>query len=215
MPSSRLFRGLLVAVILIAALALRISYINSTPYHAINDAGTYNRLASMVARTGDYDTGSGPGTGAGGSRGPTAYFPPGFPYFLAAVDVLDGHQAGHKVAVPGERMAMAVLGTITVGLVGLVALEALGGLIAIIAMILTAGYPVLIEQSGTLVAENLVVVLILAALWAGLRARRSSHPLRLDRGRRGADRVGQPDPSERRSDPDPAGLARRPGRREE
>ncbi|MGH2867006.1 MAG: glycosyltransferase family 39 protein [Solirubrobacteraceae bacterium] len=176
MTSSRLLRALLVAVILITALALRIGYIESTPYHAINDAGTYNRLASMVARTGDYDTGSGPGSGAGGSRGPTAYFPPGFPYFLAAVDVLDGHQAGHRPAVSGERIAMAVLGTATVGLIGLVGLEALGGLVAVIAMLGAAAYPVLIEQSGTLVAENLVVVLILAALWAGLRARRAARP---------------------------------------
>jgi Dolichyl-phosphate-mannose-protein mannosyltransferase len=171
--SSRWFRALLVAVILITALALRMAYIESTSYHAINDAGTYNRLASMVARTGDYDTGSAPGSGAGGSLGPTAYFPPGFPYFLAAVDVLDGHLSGHRPAVPGERIAMAVLGTATVGLIGLVGLEALGETVAVIAMLLAAVYPVLIEESGTLVAENLVVVLILAALWAGLRARRA------------------------------------------
>ncbi|MGB9185364.1 MAG: glycosyltransferase family 39 protein [Solirubrobacteraceae bacterium] len=176
MTSSRLFRASLVAVILIAALALRIGYIESTPYHAINDAGTYNRLASMVARTGDYDTGNRPGSGAGGSRGPTAYFPPGFPYFLAAVDVLDGHQSGRRPAISGERIAMAVLGTATVGLIGLVGLEALGGAVAVIAMLLAAVYPVLIEESGTLVAENLVVVLILAALWAGLRARRAVRP---------------------------------------
>ena len=176
MTSSRWFRALLVAVILITALALRMAYIESTPYHAINDAGTYNRLASMVARTGDYDTGSAPGSGAGGSRGPTAYFPPGFPYFLAAVDVLDGHQSGHRPAVSGERIAMAVLGTATVGLIGLGGLEAIGGTVAVIAMLLAAVYPVLIEESGTLVAENLVVVLILAALWAGLRARRADRP---------------------------------------
>jgi Dolichyl-phosphate-mannose-protein mannosyltransferase len=174
--SSRLFRALLVAVILITALALRIGYIESTPYHAINDAGTYNRLASMVARTGDYVTGNGPGSGAGGSRGPTAYFPPGFPYFLAAVDVLDGHQSGRRPAISGERIAMAVLGTATVGLIGLVGLEALGGAVSVIAMLLAAVYPVLIEESGTLVAENLVVVLILAAMWAGLRARRAARP---------------------------------------
>jgi 4-amino-4-deoxy-L-arabinose transferase-like glycosyltransferase len=174
--SSRWSRALLVIVILIAALALRIAYIETTPYRAINDAGTYNRLASMVARTGDYDTGNTPGSGAGGSRGPTAYFPPGFPYFLAAVDVLDGHQSGHRRAVPGERIAMAGLGTATVGLVGLIALEAMGGLIAVIAMILAAIYPVLIELSGTLVAENLVVVLILAAVWAVLRARGAARP---------------------------------------
>jgi hypothetical protein len=37
-------------------------------------------------------------------------------------------------------------------------------------MALAAGYPVLIEQTGTLVAENLLVVLELAAVWTALRA---------------------------------------------
>ena len=48
-----------------AALAIRIAYVEHTPYKAINDGGTYNRLGSMMARTGDYDTGSGAGLGRG------------------------------------------------------------------------------------------------------------------------------------------------------
>jgi len=166
----------LVAVILIAAFAVRIAYVENTSYHAINDAGTYNRLAGMIARTGDYDTGSKPGSGAGGSRGPTAYFPPGFPYFLAAVDILGGHQAGGKAAIQPERVAQAVLGTVAVGVVGLVAFEAFGASVALVCMALAALYPVLIELSGTIVAENLLVVFMLAAIWAALRARRSEHP---------------------------------------
>jgi len=85
-------------------------------------------LAGMVAQHGDYATGDTPGSGVAGSRGPTAYFPPGFPYFLAAVDLLDGHTSGHKAAIPAERMALALLGTVSVGLLGLVALEVAGGL---------------------------------------------------------------------------------------
>jgi 4-amino-4-deoxy-L-arabinose transferase-like glycosyltransferase len=163
-------------VLLVAALAVRIGYIEHTPYHAVHDAGTYNRLASMIAQTGDYDTGSAPGSGAGGSRGPTAYFPPGFPYFLAAVDLITGHQSGHRAAVGPERIAQAVAGTVTVGLVGLVALELFGGTAGLVCLALAAFYPVLIELSGTLVAENLMVMLELAAIWAGLRARRARHP---------------------------------------
>ncbi len=166
----------LVVVILIAAFAIRLAYVDNTSYRAVNDAGTYNRFGGMIARTGDYDTGSKPGAGAGGSRGPTAYFPPGFPYFLAAVDILDGHQAGGKSAIQPERVAQAVLGTIAVGLVGLVALEAFGVSVALVCMVLAAIYPVLIELSGTLVAENLLVVLMLAAIWTALRARRSKYP---------------------------------------
>jgi hypothetical protein len=147
--------------------------VEHTPFKAVNDAGTYNRLASNIAQTGDYDTGSAPGSGAGGSRGPTAYFPPGFPYFLAVADLLDGHASGHKPALEGERIEQAVAGTAAVGLLGLVALELLGPAAALVAMALAAGYPVLIEQTGTLVAENLLVVLELGAVWTALRARRS------------------------------------------
>lgn len=164
------------ATILLIALVVRVAYVEGTSYHAINDAGSYNRLAGMIARTGDYDTGSRPGSGAGGSRGPTAYFPPGFPYFLAGVDLLDGHQAAGKTAIEPERLAQAAIGTVVVALIGLVALEAFGPAVALICMGLAALYPVLIELSGTLVAENLLLVFELAAVWTALRARRSSHP---------------------------------------
>jgi 4-amino-4-deoxy-L-arabinose transferase-like glycosyltransferase len=150
--------------------------VEHTPYKAVNDGGTYNRLGSMVARTGDYDTGSAPGSGAGGSRGPTAYFPPGYPYFLGAVDIVTGHQAGGKAALGPERVAQAGLGTIAVGLLGLVALEAFGGWTALAAVALAAFYPVFIELTGTLVAENLLLVLELAAVWTALRALRSPRP---------------------------------------
>ena len=167
---------LLVAALLICAFVIRLTYVESTHYKAINDAGTYNRMASGVAQYGDFHTGSGPHTGAGGSIGPTAYFPPAFPYFLGVVDLIDGHQAGGKTAVPPERVAQAVIGTVSVGLLALVALEAFGGGPALAALALGAVYPVFVELSGTLVAENLLLVFELASIWTALRARRARHP---------------------------------------
>jgi 4-amino-4-deoxy-L-arabinose transferase-like glycosyltransferase len=169
---SRSARALLVAALLGAALLIRIGYIEHTPYHPVNDASSYNRLASEMAHTGDYDTKN----GAGGSRGPTAYFPPAFPYFLAGVDILTGQESGHLPDIPGDRMAQAFLGTITVGLIGLVALEAFGAAAGLASLVLAAVYPVLIELSGTLVAENLLVVFELAAVWTALRIRDARHP---------------------------------------
>ena len=49
--------------------------------------------------------------------------------------------------------------------------------VALIALSVAAVYPVLIELSGVLAAENLLTVLVLAAVWAALRARRSPHPI--------------------------------------
>lgn len=161
------------AALLIAAFLIRLVYVENTYYKAKNDAGTYNRLASHIAQYGDYHTGSGPHKGAGGSRGPTAYFPPAFPYALAVVDLIDGHQAGGKTAVPPERIAQAVIGTISVGLLGLVALEAFGGSVALAALAIGAVYPVFVELSGTLVAENLLLAFELASIWTALRARRA------------------------------------------
>jgi 4-amino-4-deoxy-L-arabinose transferase-like glycosyltransferase len=107
------------------------------------------------------------------------------------VDLVDGHTGPAQAppptgggpgfdpgAVQPARISQAVLGTVTVALIGLVALEVFGPAVALVALVMAAVYPVLIELSAVLVAENLVTALILAALWAGLRARRSPHPYR-------------------------------------
>lgn len=165
---------LIAAALLILALGVRIWRVQSTSYVPVNDAASYMALASQVAHSGDYTS----RTGAGGSRGPTAYFPPAFPYFLAGIDVLDGHRTAAGPAVHPARLVLALLGTVTVGLVGLVAFEAFGAAIALLAMAVTAVYPPFVEMSGTIYAENLMIALVLAGVWAALRARRSEHPYR-------------------------------------
>ena len=146
-------RSLIAAALLIVALAVRVVEVERTSYRPINDAGSYLTLASEIAHIGDYSTGHRPGSGAGGSRGPTAYFPPGFPYFLAAVDLITGHTARRGDAVHSARISQAVLGTGAVALVGLVGLELFGGAVALIALALATAYPVFIGLSGALVAE--------------------------------------------------------------
>ncbi len=94
-------KALIVSALLIAALAVRVAEIERTSYRPVNDAGSYLVLASQIAHTGDYSS----ARGAGGTRGPTAYFPPGFPYFLAAVDLIDGNTTprGGAVSPHGSR----------------------------------------------------------------------------------------------------------------
>jgi 4-amino-4-deoxy-L-arabinose transferase-like glycosyltransferase len=169
-------RVLLIVGLLGLALGLRVGEVERTPYRPINDAGSYLTLAAQIAHTGGYSTSRRPGTGAGGTRGPSAYFPPGFPYFLAAVDLIDGHRAPRDGAISPARLSQAALGTATVGLVGLLALEAFGPAAALAALALAALYPVLIELSGVLVAENLFTALVVASLYALLRARRARRP---------------------------------------
>lgn len=178
----------MVGLLLALALGLRIGEAQRTPYRPMNDAISYLKLASQIAHSGDYSNHRGPGYGVGGSQGPTAYFPPGFPYFLAAVDLIDGHSGPSGARTPAAavshwpvhaaRLSQAVIGTAIVAFVGLVAFEAFGELTGLIALGLAAIYPVLIELSATLVAENLMTLLVLAALWAALRAYRAERPYR-------------------------------------
>ena len=166
-------RAAIVAAILVAALALRIAAVQEHAYTPRYDAGSYLTLASEIAHTGDYTLSRNPGVGAGGTRGPSAYFAPGFPYFLAAVDIIDGHPARRDGAIHPARIAMAVLGTVTVALIGLVALELFGATAGLLALALAAVYPVLIELSSILVAESLLTALALGAVYCGLRVRRT------------------------------------------
>jgi 4-amino-4-deoxy-L-arabinose transferase-like glycosyltransferase len=166
-------------VILVLAFGLRLAEVErtKTAYRPINDAGSYLTLASYIAHTGDYSLSHASGSGAGGTRGPSAYFAPGYPYFLALVDLIDGHAVRRDGAIQPARASQAVLGTITVALIGLVALELFGPVAGLIALILAAVYPVGIELAGTLVAESLLTPLVLAAVYAGLRVRRAGKPV--------------------------------------
>jgi 4-amino-4-deoxy-L-arabinose transferase-like glycosyltransferase len=168
---------MLAGAILALALVLRVVYVETTSFQSIDDAGTYNRLGAQIAQLGDYKPSTGFDSGAGGTHGPTAYFPPAYPYFVALVDIVGGHRTGGETALLGIRLGGAVLGAVAVALLGLVALEAFGAATALAAMALAAVYPVFIELAGTVVAENLLVVFMLAAVWTALRARRSPHPL--------------------------------------
>src|SRR5581483_9335419 len=116
--------------------------------------------------------------GAGGTRGATAYFPPAFPYLVAALDLIDGHRSPRGAAVEPARLAQALLGTAAVALVGLVAFELFGVAVGLGALAIAAVYPALIELAGTVYAESLLIPLMLAAIWAVLRARRSDRPHR-------------------------------------
>jgi len=165
-------RSLLIAGLLIAALVIRVEYVQHTAYKPINDARSYMSLGSQVATSGDYTSPH----GAGGTRGPTAYFPPAYPYVIGGLEIIDGHTAGGQASVHATRLGQAVLGTVAVGLIGLVALEAFGPTVALVALTFGAVYPVFVELGGTLVAENLLVVFELVAVWAALRAGHAQRP---------------------------------------
>lgn len=169
--------GIAIALVVLA-LGIRVWEVERTvPYPPMSDAKSYLALARQITQSGDYSVSHAPGAGAGGTIGPTAYFAPGYSYFLAAVDLIDGDTTTGSQAVTAARLAGAVLGAVAVALIALVAAEAFGVGVALVAMLLATLYPPLIELSATPYSENLLVVFTLAAAWAGLRAWRAENPL--------------------------------------
>ena len=171
--------SLIAAVLLIAALGVRIAEVELTSY-----SPTERRRLVPDAREPDRPHGrllDQPACGRrrrrhASGRAPTSR--PAFPYLLAAVDLIGGNTGRRGSSIHPARLSQAVIGTAVVAFVGLVAFELFDAAVALIALGLAAFYPVFVELSAALVAENLMTLLILAAVWMALRGRRSQHPYR-------------------------------------
>jgi 4-amino-4-deoxy-L-arabinose transferase-like glycosyltransferase len=163
------------ASLLGVALVLRLGAIEHYRYLPINDARSYLKSAAAISRYGTYHDGN---HAAGGATGPSAYFPPAYAYLLSIVDKITGGPALGASTVHLARILQALLGTATVALLGLIALELFGAGTALLALAIAAIYPVFIELSSVLVAENLLTVLELGAICAALRVRRAITPWR-------------------------------------
>lgn len=163
-------------VLLAAALVLRLGFLLATPgYAPQHDDRDYDRLAcGLVA--GDGYTRAGPATppqgcGEGPTGRPTAFRPPGFPMFLAAVYTVSEPLGIERWTA--ARVAQALLGTAVVGLLGLVAWLLFGRRAGLTAMALGAVFPPAIVLGASLLTETLFVALMLAAIAAVLADRRA------------------------------------------
>jgi 4-amino-4-deoxy-L-arabinose transferase-like glycosyltransferase len=167
--ASRLGIELPVWLLLGLALAIRVALFLATSVntHLALDPLDYNRIAHSIA------TGHGFGpTILPGAYGPSAYRPPVYPYFLAAIYWLSGR------GINAARFAQAVLGTLPVALIGLIAWRLWGRRAGYAALALAAVATPLIVIGDTLESEWLLVVLELAALAAVLEQRRHPDGLR-------------------------------------
>ncbi|MDQ6746433.1 MAG: glycosyltransferase family 39 protein [Actinomycetota bacterium] len=132
------------------------------------DPADFSRTGLSIAQGHGYpDTNRAPG------GGPSAFRPPGYPVFLAAIYAVAGQEAP-----PAARVVESLLGALSVALIGLIATRIWGRRIGVMALGIAAVAPPLVVLSTALVSESLFVPLILAAVAAGLEARRSPHPLR-------------------------------------
>jgi 4-amino-4-deoxy-L-arabinose transferase-like glycosyltransferase len=101
----------------------------------------------------------------------TAYWPPGYPVFLAVVQTLFG------AALLTSQLAGAATGAATIVLTGLLGRAIAGRSVGIVAAFLVALSPLVIATDGSLMADTLYLPLVLLALLLAHRARtRSTFP---------------------------------------
>ena len=165
--------GVAFAALVVLALVLRLLYVDATPGYVLrHDARDYELHAQSVA------------LGEGYSRHvaygrPTAFRPPGYPYFLAGVYKLAGvERAPSGERIHTARVAQAYVGAAAVALIGLLAALLWGPLTALVATALGAVYVPLITVGGSVMSEPLFVVAMLAAVIAAVGYRRSRHRYR-------------------------------------
>ncbi len=143
-------------VIAAVALAVRVAYVlwysHSTPVGY--DANAYLRLAYGLSHHRQY--------GAHGVA--TALFPPGFPMFLAVLQVFGLNHFTELL------VGMACLGTVTTVCIALLARHMAGDATGLVAGAIAAIYPNLFLAEGALMTEALTALLVTLALLCALRA---------------------------------------------
>ena len=145
----------LAIAILVAALAIRVAWVFATPdYRLVHDALDYNRHAISLAN----------GDGFALSYGrETAFRPPAYPIFLAAVYWIFGP------SLEWARLANALVGTGIVALIGVISLQVWNKRVALIAMALGAVYIPLILVGQSVMSEPLFVLCMLGAIACALK----------------------------------------------
>jgi 4-amino-4-deoxy-L-arabinose transferase-like glycosyltransferase len=156
----------MIGALLIVALMLRVGFVLWTlDYPLVADSFDYHRHANAIVASAAY-----PESETAPGAGPTAFRPPGYPLFLAAVFALPGPD------VTMARLAQALLGVVTVALIGFVSLRLWGSRVALVAVAMATVFPPLIFLGAALLSEPLFLPLELGALAAALQHRVSPRP---------------------------------------
>ncbi len=137
-------------IIFLLALLLRLYAVAAHPVpEPTADAADYHRLATDLARGSGYVNGAG---------APTAWRPPGYPFFLACVYAVFGPD------VRAATVVQAVLGALTALLLVWLGRSLAGRREGLTAGLIAAVYPGFFWPARLLLSENLALFLIVAAL---------------------------------------------------
>jgi 4-amino-4-deoxy-L-arabinose transferase-like glycosyltransferase len=165
--------GIAALALVAGALALRIAYVDATPNYVLrHDAVDYDTHARSIAEGRGFSK-----TLAHGR--PTAFRPPGYPYFLGGVyKVLGVERAPAPRRLRVARIAQAFVGTAIVALAGVLAAQLWGWGVGLVALALSAIYVPLITVGGAVMSEPLFDAFMLGSLVAAMHHRRSPHRYR-------------------------------------
>jgi 4-amino-4-deoxy-L-arabinose transferase-like glycosyltransferase len=154
------------ALLVVAAGALRMEAAGDRPGHASADERAYVRLASDLRATGNY---------GGPSMAHPLHWAPGAPALFALADVASGHAAGQRIDLRAARRAQAVVGVLTVAAAFTLAALIAGPWAGLAAAAGVAFYPPMVTATSMLTSEPLGALAVTAALaavaWAWRRGR--------------------------------------------
>jgi Dolichyl-phosphate-mannose-protein mannosyltransferase len=138
--------------ILALAAGLRLAWVLLIPNSQYSDSVWYSGAAANLASSGMY-----------GLDGPSAWFPPGYPFFLAAIYKVVGHSefAG--------KLGNVAIGVALTGFTYLLGGLLRGALVGLVGAALIAVWPNLIFSTGILGSDLLAACGFVAAMWLGMR----------------------------------------------
>jgi hypothetical protein len=149
--------------IITVALAARVAWIAATDFRPtlIDDAGRYDLLGRSLADNAGFVNPNGH---------LTMYWPPGYPFILAALYKLYPHWLLADHTVKAALLLNALLGTATVALVYAIGVRAFGRKAALAGAAITALFPSLVFFAGVTLSETAFTFLLLLALWLLIEA---------------------------------------------
>jgi 4-amino-4-deoxy-L-arabinose transferase-like glycosyltransferase len=146
-----------ITLIVVLAVGIRLAWIALVPNAQYSDSVWYDASAANLAAHGIY-----------GPDQPSAWFPPGYSFLLAAIYKVVGHSE-----IAGKLANVAIGGAITLFTFLLGRLVA-GERVGLFAALVVALWPNLIFSTGILDSDLLAAAGFVAAMWLGMRQRRGA-----------------------------------------
>jgi hypothetical protein len=144
--------------ILVLAASLRLAWVLLVPNAQYSDSVWYDAAAANLASNGVY-----------GPEGvPSAWFPPGYPFFLAAIYKVAGH---NELA---GKLGNVAIGVAMTGFTYLLGRQLAGEAVGLIGAAMIAIWPNLIFSTGILDSDLLAACGFVAVMWLALRNARTT-----------------------------------------